>query len=459
MDKKILIGVFLVFGKFNWAQNISTLHHNSEVVFTELTKLNSKERECNISVSPDGKALYFMSTREFRNVNNTYKDYNSELFCSIKNENGSWSKPKKAGKEINSDRNEDEPSLSADGTAMYFQSWSVSWRRDGGPYYQVELEDGEWKSKKGLGGGINQFFKAQSEANFGYATDGMSISPNGNLFIVACGSEYNGNMDLYFSIKENEVWSFPKIFPVSTIGNERSAFIAADNKTVYFASNGYGGFGGMDLLKTTFENGKIGPIINIGQPFNTNQDDMGFAITKNGNAAFLIRNLDIYYADLTQLEQDIKPSQEENTTNEKMIAQVKKEGVKRENKVDFMDDDIESTPYFTIEKPKSFSLTFEFDKFNLTEESREVLSLVANQAKVGKVKIQLIGHTDNIGDETYNKQLSENRVKSVENWLKKQGIEVNTTDWKGEDSPKVPNSNSQNRSENRRVEIILEPIK
>jgi hypothetical protein len=64
------------------------------------------------------------------------------------------------------------------------------------------LEDGEWKSKKGLGGGINQFFKAESEANFGYATDGMSISPNGNLFIVACGSEYNGNMDLYFSIKE-----------------------------------------------------------------------------------------------------------------------------------------------------------------------------------------------------------------------------------------------------------------
>ena len=95
----------------------------------------------------------------------------------------------------------------------------------------------------------------------------------------------------------------------------------------------------------------------------------------------------------------------------------------------------------------------------MTEESREVLSLVANQAKVGKVKILLIGHTDNIGDETYNKQLSENRVKSVENWFKKQGIEVNTTDWKGEDSPKVPNSNSQNRSENRRVEIILEPIK
>jgi outer membrane protein OmpA-like peptidoglycan-associated protein len=186
---------------------------------------------------------------------------------------------------------------------------------------------------------------------------------------------------------------------------------------------------------------------------------MGFSITKNGNTAFLIRNLDIYYADLTQLEQDIKPSQVENTKNEKIINQVKKEEIKREYKVDFMDDDIESTPYYTSKKPKSFSITFEFDKSILTEESREALSLIANQAKVEKVKILLIGHTDNIGNETYNKQLSENRVKSVENWFKKQGIEVNTIDWKGEDSPKVPNSNSQNRSENRRVEIILEPIK
>lgn len=68
MVKKIVIGVYLIIGKFNLAQNISTLHHSSEVIFTELTKLNSKERECNISVSPDGKVLYFMSMREFRKI-------------------------------------------------------------------------------------------------------------------------------------------------------------------------------------------------------------------------------------------------------------------------------------------------------------------------------------------------------------------------------------------------------
>jgi hypothetical protein len=243
---------------------------------------------------------------------------------------------------------------------MYFQSWTVSWRSDGGPYYEVEFLDGEWKNKKGLGGGINLFFKNESELNFGYATDGMAISSDGNLFIVACGPEYNGNLDLYYSIKENGVWSYPKLFPASTLGNERSVFIAADNKTIYFSSNGYDGFGGMDLFKTTFENGTIGPILNLGKPFNTAQDDMGFVITKNGNSAFLIRDLDIYYADLTQLEEEIKPIQEiiEDKKNEIIIENTTSENKKNEKTIDFMDDDIEPSIYYNKPKQKTFTINF-----------------------------------------------------------------------------------------------------
>jgi outer membrane protein OmpA-like peptidoglycan-associated protein len=339
---------------------------------------------------------------------------------------------------------------------MYFQSWTVSWRRDGGPYYQVEFEDGEWKNKKGLGGGINKFFYEESERNYGYATDGMAVSPDGNLFIVACGAEYNGNMDLYYSIKENGVWSYPKIFLASTSGNERSVFIAGDNKTIYFSSNGFDGFGGMDLYKTTFENGKIGQIINIGKPFNSSKDDMGFAITKNGNAAFLIRDLDIYYADLTQLDQEIKPIQDENSSpiKDTVISQIEEK-----NSVDFMDGDIEESTYFSPKKIKSFTITFNFDKFILTDDAKEVLKLIKQEVNENNYRINLIGHTDNIGNEAYNSQLSENRVNEVEKWFKEQGIDVIKTDWKGENAPKVPNKDSKSRAKNRRVEIVLEPIK
>ena len=444
----ILISI-LGIANFIWSQNVRILEHASTVEFIEIKNLNSKERECNLSVSSDGNQLYFMSTREYRKINKTYKDYNTEIFFTTQKDNETWTKPKKAGDEINSIRNEDEPSLSSDGMTMYFQSWSSSWMRDGGPYYQVEFENGEWKNRKGLGGGINQFFKGESEGNYGYATDGMAISPDGNLFIVACGSLYNGDMDLYYSRKENGIWSYPKIFPASTSGNERSVFIAADNKTIYFSSNGYGGFGGMDLYKTTFANGKIGEIVNIGKPFNSSKDDMGFAISKNGNKAFLIRDLDIYYADLSLLEEDIKPIQHE-TVEEKTIVVVKKE--------EFSDGDIDETPYYRKNETKSFTVTFNFDRSNLTEEAKEILVLALQQVKDKDSKITLVGHTDNIGDDAYNTTLSENRVKEVEKWFANKGIPVIKADWKGEKAPKVTNSDSKSRAENRRVEIIIETI-
>ena len=456
MKKHLFLLFLLSLTNFFWSQNVKILEHSSKIEFIELSKLNSQERECNLSVSPDGKTLYFMSTREYRKINKTYKDYNTEIFFTTQKDNGSWTKPKKAGDEINSLRNEDEPSLSSDGMTMYFQSWSFSWMRDGGPYYQVEFENGEWKNRKGLGGGINQFFKGESEGNYGYATDGMAISPDGNLFIVACGSVYNGDMDLYYSINANGIWSYPKIFPASTSGNERSVFIAADNKTIYFSSNGYDGIGGMDLYKTTFENGKIGEIINIGKPFNSSKDDMGFAITKNGNAAFLIRDLDIYYADLSLLEEDIKPIQQDKEIS---IKETKIDAKAENNAIEFIDSDIDETPYFMKNKTKSFTVTFNFDKSTLTDDAKEVLKLIKQEVNENNYRLNLIGHTDNIGNEAYNSQLSAYRVNEVEKWFKEQGIDVIKTDWKGENAPKVPNSDSKNRGENRRVEIILEPIK
>jgi outer membrane protein OmpA-like peptidoglycan-associated protein len=183
---------------------------------------------------------------------------------------------------------------------------------------------------------------------------------------------------------------------------------------------------------------------------------MGFAITKNGNAAFLIRDLDIYYADLTQLDQEIKPIQDENSSpiKDTVISQIEEK-----NSVDFMDGDIEESTYFSPKKIKSFTITFNFDKFILTDDAKEVLKLIKQEVNENNYRINLIGHTDNIGNEAYNSQLSENRVNEVEKWFKEQGIDVIKTDWKGENAPKVPNKDSKSRAKNRRVEIVLEPIK
>ena len=88
--------------------------------------------------------------------------------------------------------------------------------------------------------------------------------------------------------------------PLSTPGEERSVFIAPDGKTLYFASDGYTGFGGLDIYKTQLgPKGKLGPVINLGAGINTPEDEYGFVISENGQEAFLIRKGDIYFVDLT----------------------------------------------------------------------------------------------------------------------------------------------------------------
>ncbi|MEO1451783.1 MAG: OmpA family protein, partial [Bacteroidota bacterium] len=178
------------------------------------------------------------------------------------------------------------------------------WESNGGPYYQTTRKGKAWGSAQGLGGGINQFFRRTA-----FATDGMTLSPDGSLFIVAAGADYAGKMDLFLAKRQRDgFWTYPRPLPLNTKQDERSVFMAGDGRTIYFASEGYGGLGGLDIFKTTLNaDGSIGEIINIGAPFNTEQDDYGFIVRADGSEAFFIRDGDIYMADLRAADQDIKP--------------------------------------------------------------------------------------------------------------------------------------------------------
>jgi outer membrane protein OmpA-like peptidoglycan-associated protein len=86
-------------------------------------------------------------------------------------------------------------------------------------------------------------------------------------------------------------------------------FIGADSKTLYFASDGWGGSGKLDIFKTTLEGGtSTGELINIGKPFNTKDDDYGFILDAPRNDVFFVREGDIYYANLgATIDNRIKP--------------------------------------------------------------------------------------------------------------------------------------------------------
>ncbi|MFN0203586.1 MAG: VWA domain-containing protein [Bacteroidia bacterium] len=317
--KKIIMfyGIFLAITSTLFAQGkqVPILDHKDKIRIKELSVLNTPYREVNLSVTPDGTIMYFMSTRggqAWTTPSIYYKGvqtFDGDIWCSFKSKTGEWQPPRCLSSFINSPSGEDEPNISPDGKRCYYQSWNSYWTITGGPYYVSKLERGKWNTPVGLGGGITKFF-LQTGMN---ATDGMAISPNEKYMILAVGYDYSAPMDLYITRQSMGTWSLLQRLPISTKGDERSAFIAADGKSLYFASDGYGGFGGLDIFKAELKpDGTVGEIVNIGAPFNTPQDDFGFVLTGNGNEAYFVREDDIFYADLSEADEKIKPKVELN---------------------------------------------------------------------------------------------------------------------------------------------------
>lgn len=107
-------------------------------------------------------------------------------------------------------------------------------------------------------------------------------------------------------------------------------------------------------------------------------------------------------------------------------------------------------------------ILFRFDSADLTYEGQSVLDGYLNNADgAGIIKqVQIVGHTDSVGTEEYNQELSENRAASVANYLIEQGVSSDQiTQWgEGELNPAASNDTSEGRAQNRRVVITITRI-
>ena len=109
----------------------------------------------------------------------------------------------------------------------------------------------------------------------------------------------------------------------------------------------------------------------------------------------------------------------------------------------------------------SDSMQFNFDKATLRPENRELLSKIVGILLTSKnYGIYVYGHTDNIGSEEYNLDLSEKRAQTVRDYLTENGIapEIITSKGFGKSRPIVPGTSAEARAENRRVEIGIVDI-
>jgi len=249
-------------------------------------EINSQFDDYEPTLTADGEEIIVTCLLPIEG-NNQYAEGNTvqEDFFIAKKENGKWQKRKDLGAPINTPGNEGAQSISADGRIFFYTACSRMDSKGSCDIYYSFRKGGQWSNPRNLG----------SPVNSSYWESQPSCSADGRTLYYASNRPGGyGQMDIWEThIDGQGKWTSPKnLGPnVNTIENEQSPFIHADGRTLYFASSGHLGMGKMDIYKTEKDSlGNWGKPINLGYPINTWKDESDLRVSANGNTAIISSN-------------------------------------------------------------------------------------------------------------------------------------------------------------------------
>ncbi len=239
-------------------------------------RINTPYPEMYPSISADTQTLYFT-----RSVNNIDEDF----FRSTIDSCGGWFTAKNLGTPANTLDQEASQFISADEHYLFFMRCENrsenGWERGGCDLYMAYTvhKDSNWSVPQSFGATINT-----------PAYEGMPClsADNRELFFVSNKEGGYGGLDIWVSTFENGLWQEPRNLgpEINTAGNETSPFLHIDNNTLYFASDGHVGLGGIDLYTAQRVKDTIwSSVKNLGIPFNSPADDNSICITVDGQRA------------------------------------------------------------------------------------------------------------------------------------------------------------------------------
>lgn len=319
--------------------------------------------------------------------------------------------------------------ISADGKKLYLTG--CGWGRDAGcDIYVSEWTDDGWSMPRILKGSINT---NSWESQPCVSADGRE------LYFV---SRRNGNADIYCAKRNADgIWGEPQNLgaPINTKGSEMAPFLHPDGKTLYFSSDKHIGMGGFDLfMSRRGEDGQWQQPVNLGFPVNTKGDEINFFVAADGKTAFISSQregghggYDIYTFELPEA---IRSDSANYLSNVDVVELSVGDALVLQN------------------------IQFEYNSSELTEDSQTGIQILADFLKRNPdLKVELAGHTDNVGGEKYNQKLSADRAEVVRKALVDNGIEETRLTAKGYGStkPLVPNDSDVHRAMNRRTEMII----
>lgn len=476
--------------------------------------INTKYMDYHPALSIDDKTLLFCRTEPPTQAptcagrNGLYEDF---YFAYRNEKNEEWGQSVNAGQPLNSGCNEGTPFITPDGRFLFFTACN----REGGlgscDIYFSKKEGNGWTNPKNLGAPINS--KAW-ESQPSFSSDGRT------LYFV---SNRAGKRDIYSSELQNDgSWANPiKLGPnVNTAEEDHFPFIHPDNQTLYFVSNGHYSVGGDDIFYSKRQaDGTWGKAVNIGYPINSIGNEQAIIVNGGGNFAYITSDRPGGYGDMDIYSFELYSNARPNpVTYFKGIVKDKETGLPLEAAFELISletgktviasasDKINGSFLIALPTNKNYALNvnktgylFHSENFSLEgsldaskpfEKIVELAAIKANvpvvlkniffktnefalldQSKVeleklldflnknSSVKIEIGGHTDNVGSDELNKKLSENRAKSVYTYLVESGVNANRLSYKGYGSSKpiAANTSEEGRAENRRTEFKIIP--
>lgn len=436
--------------------------------------INRSGNEAVVGIAPDGSALFIYKG----------KKNGGDIFESTK-EKGQWGSPEAISSRLRSDQAETSVFLTRSGDTVYFVSAREDLTLGGKDIFRSVLDKkGKWEKPVNIGSNINTV----------YDEEGIYITPDGKeLYFASRGHNSMGGYDIFrCRLQETGIWGDPENlgYPINTPEDDLFYSLALNGKYAYYTSTREDGIGGKDIYKVIFLGAEKEVQLEKPEILIAGVTDLskkGFFTLPSSlvvESTYIITGKVLdkkTKAPVTSKLEFIDVGESKviatGITADSGVYRISLEAPKRygveivaRDYMFFLDavDMTKASPDepfvkdFFIEKIEVGTkvvlqnIYFETAKAVLTAASYPTLNQVVDFMKSNEsLKMEISGHTDNVGSLAVNTKLSANRAKAVVDYLVANGIDRTRLEAKGYgfSQPVAPNNTRAGREKNRRVEF------
>ena len=412
------------------------------------------------TLTPDGRFIVFTKcATEDGSYGGSLQGFGScDLFIS-RRIGDRWTPPENLGPPVNSRNWETQPSMASDGRTLYFIRGTQA--QDGiksmDIYTTALQEDGTWSKPEKLGANVNTPYQEES----------VQIHPDGRtLYFSSNGHPGFGGLDIFVSRKEED-GSWGKAlnlgYPINTGADENSLLVSADGEVAYFASDREGGLGDLDLysfelypearpLAVSFIRGKVTDRTN-GQPVEADVQLYDLATGKLATGAYSDPRTGEFLVCIPAGR-----SYALNASSEGYLFFSQNYDVATGTPKEPYTLNVPLSPLTAGSVIALRNIFFNTASYDLLPASNAELEKLVQLLRTNTtLRIELGGHTDNVGADAANLTLSDQRAQAVRDFVIAQGIDASriTAKGYGETKPVATNDTEEGRAQNRRTEVTV----